>query len=340
MTNNQPVIPEHSNIRIKKTIIFILAFILIGVSCLYFSFSIGKPIMGIDLEFINGSWTVSSEDPNGIAPRAGIKIGDVAVSVNGQPADEYLSEEEVIYGRNIQQIEITDSTGSLQSISLQDYTQPWQNKLEIIILFLTCVIFWATGLFVFAKIPHKQPATLLLLTSLVFGLTVCANMALERYASIAASQIGAIGAIIGPWLLFHFFLVLPEERTGIRNNHLTYLIYLPAVVLSLLFVLIGFENGQAIPSFRTVRLIAIVLGFLAVLTVVIFNFRRAVSPRTRQQMKIIAISCLIAVVPFLIIYLIPHMIFHQYYSGRLSAFFPVLYSCRHGYAVITQNYWI
>ena len=120
-----------------------------------------------------------------------------------------------------------------------------------------------------------------------------------------------IATVIGPWLLLHFFLILPDERSWLNKNPLLYLIYVPPVVTLILFPLIGYANGQPVPEFRNIRFLEVGLGLVAVAGVAIFNYIHASSVRTHQQMKIILITCLAALIPFLVIYLLPQVVWKE-----------------------------
>jgi len=180
-------------------------------------------------------------------------------------------------------------------------------------------------------------ALLLCLCGLTFGLALSGNIAADR-AIRTALQLGIVASVIGPWLILHFFLVLPEERTWIYNNPLVYLIYLPAAITLVLFPLIGYADGQPVQWFRTVRLFEYGVGFLAAAGVVIFNYFHTVSVRTRQQMKIVLISCLAALIPFVVLNILPEAIWRQtIIPTKFSLLFIVFIPLGMGYAVITRK---
>jgi signal transduction histidine kinase len=178
-------------------------------------------------------------------------------------------------------------------------------------------------------------ALLLCLCGLTFGLALSGNLAAERSIP-AALQLQVIATVTGPWLLLHFFLVLPEERAWLRNNPLVYLIYLPAAITLVLFPLIGYADGQPLPEFRTIRLLEYGAGFLGAAGVAVFNYFRARSPRTQQQMKIVLIGCLGAVVPFVVLSILPAAIRNIIPSG-FNILFIAFIPLGMGYAVVTQK---
>ncbi len=93
------------------------------------------------------------------------------------------------------------------------------------------------------------------------------------------------------------------------------------------------------PGFRNFRFLEYGIGFLAVIIVAFLNYFRAVFPRTRQQMKIVLIGCLLTFNPFPYFF----MLFRRRSGGRpvipanwnvlLFIFIPIAV----GYAVVTQK---
>jgi signal transduction histidine kinase len=288
----------------------------------------------------NQGWVVEAVDVSGQASQAGIMVGDRPIEINGQPAQEFLEkyrEAGVSFGRLIRELTVVDDQGQLKSVTLKDSSPSLESVIELATLFFVCIITWIIGFYVFFKRPKNIAALLLCLGGLTIGLAFSANMAAIR-AVPAAAYLEVIASVIGPWLLLHFFLVLPEERAWLRNNPLVYLIYLPAAITLVLFPLIGYANGQPVLWFRSFRLLEFGVGLLAAAGVAVFNYLHTVSPRTRQQMKIVLVSCLAAVVPFLILGILPEAIWGQtILPPGFSILFIVFIPLGMGYAVVTQK---
>jgi signal transduction histidine kinase len=326
--------------RLRLVLFSLFAFCILAISVTFFALSVGKPYMGLTLSMNGQGWAVESVDPNGLAIQAGIREGDRPIEINGQPAQTFLEKYRkagTVTGLLIKELTVTDDNEQLKSVALKGSSPPWQSVFELISWFVVCLAFWITGFYVFFKRPRNVAALLLCLGGLTLGLALSANMAAER-AIPTALQLSVSAAVIGPWLLLHFFLILPEEHAWLRNNPLVYLIYLPAAVTLVLFPLIGYADGQPLPWFRTIRLLEFGVGFLAAAGVAVFNYFRAASIRTQQQMKIILISCLAALVPFLILNIIPEVIWGETVipSGFKILFF-VFIPLGMGYAIVTQK---
>jgi len=326
--------------QLRIVLFALFAFCILAVSLTFFALSIGKPYMGIRISNNNQGWAVEIADANGSASEAGIREGDRPVEVNGQPAQMFLEKYEkdsVIFGLLIRELTVVDDHGQLKSIALKDSSLSLQSLISQIIMSITCLVFWITGFYVFFKRPKNIAALLLCSCGLALGLSLGGNIAAER-AIPTAVHWEIVASTVGPWLLLHFFLVLPEERTRLRANSLVYLIYLPAILTLVFYPLIGYADGQPLPLFRSIRWFEIGVGFLAAAGVAVFNYFHTASIRTRQQMKIVLISCLVAVVPFLVLSVLPEVIWGRtiIYSG-FSVLLIVFIPLGMGYAVVTQK---
>jgi signal transduction histidine kinase len=323
-----------------KTLAFaLLGFCVVSVSITFFVLSAKTPSMGFELALKNQGWIVNTIDPTGLASEGGIIQGDKPIEINGEPAQLFLEKYEkegIVFGRLINELTVVDEKGNIKTVALDDNLPSSKFLAKLGASFFVCLIFWISSFYVLIK-KRDSVAALLFFFALAFGLILSANMAAE--ITIPTAVFFEVGAsIISPWLLLHFFLVLPEERSYLRNNPWVYLIYLPAAITLVLFPLFGYASGQTIQWFRTLRMFEYGIGFLAAAGVMIFNYLRAASPRTRQQMKIVLISCLVALVPFLILGLLPmarwsQPIIPSEYSILFIGFIPLGL----GYAIVTEK---
>ncbi|MBN1190436.1 MAG: hypothetical protein JXA46_11835 [Dehalococcoidales bacterium] len=320
---------------------FLLLALATTAFCVYlFAISLGHPYMGLDLIYEDREWKVSSLDANGIAGQNGVKNGYRPLEVNGQPADVFLQKYEsagMAYGPLIHSLTVIDVEGETISLSLDDF-YPFRPAIIVqTTIFIVCLFFWITGFFVFFRRPRSKAARLLCSIGLTTGTLLCGNIAGELNIQ-AGVILSILSSIAGPWLLLHFFLVLPEEREWARNDPKVNLIYVVPLVTIILFLFFGLSDGMPLPGFRIARFLEIGIGLAAVAVLLGYNLARARSARSRQQMKIILIFCLTAFIPFLIIYLVPQMIgAHYIIPPGFSILFLILLPIGMGIAVITQR---
>ena len=330
-----------ANIKQRKVVLIsVFCFFILAISLVFFIQCFSQPFIGIVLSNSNHSWSVATIDNNGLADEAGIKVGDKPIEVNGIPAETFLNtygKVGIVYENIISEVTVVDSQGQTKSVALHSSSPSLRSSTDVAVLFFVSLIFWIVGFYVYFKRPDNRAALLLCLCSLIIGLAFCTTLAASRLIP-AALEMAIIASVIAPWLLVHFFLALPEERVWARSSPLVYCIYIPAVITLILFPLIGYSDGQALPAFRTFRFMEYVGGFLAVAGVAGFNYFGASSQRTRQQMKIVSISCVMALIPFLLLYIFPVAIFKQniipsVFNVLFVAFIPL----GMGYAVVTQR---
>jgi signal transduction histidine kinase len=296
--------------------------------------------MGTILSMNSRGWEVQTVEVTGYAIQAGIRVGDRPLEINGQSAEKFLekyTQDGIVNSRLIEEMTVVDEHGLLKSASLKDGSPSWESVLELTIIFIVCLTFWVTGFYVFFKRTKNPAALMLCLLGLIVGLAFSGNAAAERGIP-TAYWVEASATLFSPWLLLHFFLVLPEERAWPHKNPLVYLIYLPAAITLILFPFVGYADGQSLPWFRSLRLIEYGVGFLATISVVIFNYLHSISFKTQQQMKIVLISCIAALVPFLVLNILPEAIWGRTilptgFSVLFIAFIPL----GMGYAVVTKK---
>jgi signal transduction histidine kinase len=324
----------------NRFLLLLLGVCLVAISLAFFALSINKPYMGVTLSMDKQGWTVNEVDTVGLASKAGIRVGNKPVEINGQPAKIFLQKYEnagMVWGPLIKELVVTNDQGQIKSVAIKDGSLSQQSLIELATRFIVCLFCWATGFYVFFKKLGNKAALLFYFCSLVMGLVLSANIAAMR-AIPTSPYVEITATIIGPWLLMHFFLMLPEERTKLHNNRLIYLIYLPAVITLLLFFIFDYREGQPILWIRSFRIFEYGAGFLAAAIVAIFNYSRSASMKTRQQMKIVLVGCLAALIPVLFLNLLPQAVWKQTiippgFSVLFIGFIPLSM----GYAVVTQK---
>jgi signal transduction histidine kinase len=322
----------------KFALIAVLCFLVLGLSIFFFIQCFSKPFIGIVLTYNDDNWSVVA-DAGGLADQAGIRDGDRPVEVNGLPAETFLAKytpvgsvsESVVYD-----ITVVNAQGQSTHLSINDPPSSRANR-DIAVYLLTSLIFWLVGFYVYFKRENDPAAVLLCVCGAVVGLAFSSTMAAVRYVPTALT-FSIVASVIAPWVLVHFFLVLPQERAWTRSSPWVYGIYAPAAITLILYPFIGYAEGQALPDFRAFRLVEYALGLMAVAVVAGYNYFKALSPRMRQQMKIVFISCSIALIPFLLFYLLPVVIWQQtVIPSAFSVLFAAIVPLGLGVAVVTQR---
>jgi signal transduction histidine kinase len=326
----------------NKLLFSLFGLLIVLISLSFFTLSLIKPYMGISFSKGAQGWTVSAVDNAGLANSRGIANGDKPIEINDQSAQMFLNQYQqsgIVLEPSINELTVIANQGQSISVNLKGSSQSATSITELAACFVVSFIFWITGYYVFRKKDKSQAAILLYLCGLALGLVLSANQAAVR-AIPTATFIEVAASLIGPWLLVHFFLVLPDEGTQIRSSSRLYWIYLPAVITMILFPIIGYHAGQPVLWFRSLRLFEIGIGFLVAAGVAIHNYIGARSIKLKQQMKIVLIGCLAALIPVLILIVLPQAIWGQgqvIVPAGFSILFIVFIPLGMGYSIITQK---
>lgn len=326
--------------HLLKIPLVIFAIAVICISLGFYTLSIGKPYSGISISKTNQGWTMVI-DKTGHAHDAGISESDTLIEINGEPADDYLSKYAntgMLLGAYIHDLTTITQDGEIITFSLDDASASWETWTTHITWFVLSAVFWVIGLIVFYRKSFQFSSTLLLLCSLALGMGLAANLAAER-GNFLAGILAIISTVLGPWFLFHFFLIHPKGRTWPRNSRIIFLIYLPALITLALLPFIGFSEGQPSNAYRILRLFGYALGFIMASVTVIINYFQAKSIKSRQQAKIILVCCLAALIPIIIFILIPITFRMQpLIAPSISILFFVFIPMGMGYSVLTKKY--
>jgi len=326
----------------NKLIFYLFGLLIVLISLAFFALSLIKPYMGTSFSKGSQGWVVSAVDNAGLANSRGITIGDKPIEIDSQPAQTFLDQYHqagMVLEPSINELTVIGNQGQSISVNLKGSSQPVKAIVELASWFIVSIVFWIMGYYVFRKKTKSQAAILLYLCGLVLGLVLSANQAAVR-AIPAATFIEVAASLIGPWLLVHFFLVLPDEGTQIRSDLKLYLIYVPAVITIIIFPIIGYNGGQPVLWFRSLRLFEIGIGFLVAAGVAIFNYLKSNSIKLKQQMKIVLIGCLAALIPLLVLIVLPQAINGQGQAivpAGFSILFIVFIPLGMGYSIITQK---
>jgi hypothetical protein len=326
--------------RLNLIIFCLIAFSLLAVSSIFFALSIGKPFMGFTLARSAEGWNVQSVDPYGVARQAGVSEGDRPIEIDGQPAESILEEygkSELVMNTGFKQLAVINQNGQVKVATLENGTLSWQGVFQQLAWLFVSLTFWIVGFYVFLKRPKTTASLLLCLIGLFFGLMLSSNMIwITGFSKAIYFQV--IALTVGPWLFLHFFLVLPEERAWLNNRPWVYTVYIPPVITLILVPLIGFVNDQPVLWFLNLRYIEVSIAFLAAISVAIYNYIRARTLRTRQQMKILAIACFLALIPAALLFMFPEAIWKKsVFPSEYVILFLIFIPIGMGHAVVTQR---
>jgi membrane-associated protease RseP (regulator of RpoE activity) len=119
----------------REVVLSIFGFFIIVFSLCLFFFSLTKAYIGVSLHMSDDVWVVQSLDSSGLGALAGIQIGDTPVTINGQPANEFLrvyEHQKQVMGVLFTELTVIDNSGQTISVSTENSAPPKQYILEVI----------------------------------------------------------------------------------------------------------------------------------------------------------------------------------------------------------------
>jgi PAS domain S-box-containing protein len=253
--------------------------------------------------------------------RAGIRTGDILLSVNDQPTTRVASLgremfRSGIWGRPNYSIlrpvpQSIDLNGATRLDNVQVYLQPKDRSINQGLRFIA-LVYLCIGIYVLFR-RWTAPK------SIHFYVFCLASFVLYSFRSTGELGIFDWGNIVAqalqPALFLHFAVSFSDNYASDQRNRfgrwlVCALLYVPGILLlALQYTAIRFWSATEVLLHR---LDQISLGYLAlyyVIAAIVFRlrYRRAESGLERQQLKWLTRGTLLAVIPFTVFYVIPYL---------------------------------
>ena len=283
--------------------LLILGLLIIGACIFIFSLCVNRPYIGSHVEYKDGAWVVTVVEFGSLAADNGIKPGDSVITVDGQPAEQLTGE----ILKPASALKVVSQGGEEKLITVSGGTPSSAALFEPISFFIISILLWSIGFLVFIKRPESKQALLFYLLTLTIGVALTAVPAAVREL-FGMRELQTITFLLVSSLYFHFFLTFPKERRIIwHGKNIMPLIYLPAIILLILYATFGYKDQIFFTWFRYVILAYLGLGLFLGTAILIHSYLIADSYRIKQQTKIVMAGALVAVLPFLFLACIPEL---------------------------------
>src|SRR5665213_689178 len=253
------------------------------------------------------------------AYRAGIREGDIVVSINSEPTPNLADAIRAIYESGVlstakYSVTRTGPNGQTATFPVQVILEPSSDydRSNHEILRLIALVYLAIGLYVLFRRWTAPKST----HFYVFCLTSFALYALKITGQLDTLDLWVlwcnyIATALQPALFLHFAVSFTDDEKPRPSRHFLYpLLYLPGAVL-LIFRYFTQErwsaSGQLIHRLDQIDYAYLAIFYLVAAGVFWWRYRREQDPLQRQQLKWLTRGTLLTVLPFTAFYVIPFL---------------------------------
>ena len=297
--------------------IAVLLFVLTVAAVVFAGFNFKKereyavPDDGVWWREQSGRLIADRVDANGPGSRAGIKLGDQLVSVNGEEITNTPGLVRQLYRTGVwskASYSLTrDSVTLDSSVILVPADRSLNDWLRLIAL-----IYLGIGIYVLLRrwtAPGSTHFYIFCLVSFIAYSFKYTGKLNEFDWTIYWSNI--VGWLLQPALFLHFVLTFPEKRQVIKQHPgLLSLAYVPGAILlarHILALQVAEASGQLRWNMDRQEMAYGALLFVAAAGVLWDSYRRANTTILRQQLKWVTRGTILAIVPYTLFYVIPYL---------------------------------
>ena len=307
----------------------------------------------------DGAWWVESGEglkavrltADGPADKAGIKVGDQLLSINGQSITNTQDAEGrvVVNAQGRLQRELY-RTGVWSKATYRLNRGGFQIETPVILipsdkslfqgLRLIALIYLGVGLYVLLRrwtAPKSTHFYIFCLVSFVYY-SFHYTGKFNSFDSIVYWS-NVVAGVLQPALLLHFAMAFPEKKKFLEKwPWLVSLFYVPAAVLVAIQVMavVVWDFTESLRwNLDRLQMLYQTLYFVSAAAILWASYRKAYIPIVRQQMKWISRGAVLAIAPYTIFYVIPYL------QGtlatpamKISAFSLVFLPLTFGYAIL------
>lgn len=330
-----------ANSSANRIFLLLLAVLILGLGVVSYTQELGKPALGFHWTSANVVYVVRKGGP---AERAGVRAGDVFVSLN-EVTPGYPSE----FSRMLARL----APGEPTSLAVEREGQPMpltlvpeEKTLSLegwIVDHAVALVFWATGLFVYRRRARDRAARSYLLASLCAALVLFTLLPTVPWSR----TLQYLGLGLAPGLFLHLFLIYADEtcsstrggesisRSGLsRRPWLLTLLYLPGLSLGVLNsvpVVLPMERGFAWAyDLLTLNLAVGVLEWL----VLVFLYLRSSPLAAGRQLGETVVGIGVAALPFAVLEVIDVVTESQLCDPRFLHLSAIGLPLAFGYALL------
>lgn len=251
-------------------------------------------------------------DAEGPGARAALKPGDRLISINGSPIESAIAVPQVLarLGPYSKADYLIERRGIQVKVHVYVVAAPVESA--VYYQYVVGASYLLIGVFVYLRRGNASKARHFYVLCLVSFVLSCFHYTgkLNNFDKIIYWG-NLVAGLYAPTIFLHFCLTFPESRPWLRGR--AYWLYLPATLLTTLFVLVGSGSlriDTSLPDLRwmldRVWLFAYGFLYLAGAFALHLEYRRTEDSIIRQQLKWLRNGAVYAITPFTVFYLLPY----------------------------------
>ncbi|MFC9778464.1 sensor histidine kinase [Paenibacillus chitinolyticus] len=315
----------------SKSLIGILAVLLIGVQVWFAHFIFSSPFAGIHIqENKDHQWLITDFETQQVSGDLGIRIGDQVIAVDGKtPASiaSVVKWDAVGRAKQMQIIRenVTFTITPTSHVTSYDLCNIFG---QILCFFTLFILVW--------KMPPLASFRYLCLIFLALGILFMSLPSSLRSDGFAKNLV-LTSVMLLPTLFYHFFIVFMRERgkSGLYTNSkllTTLYVFIGLSFLVQLVYLVPSDLTRRVFQFmETTSMVVFVSGFIIniVFLLTLYKKERNSKKYVADIIKTITFSLLISFGPITLLYFVPRVFSVPYivdpiYSGLFALLFPIL----------------
>ena len=252
--------------------------------------------------------------PQSQGEKAGIRVGDILRKINGSRVESSIDVTQVLVRLgpwskaeyHVERLGIEAKFTVYISERVAESVLYYQYIVALAYLFIGLFVFFRRG-----NAPKAMQFYILCLTSFVLSSFHYTGKLNNFDKFIYWGNV--VAGMLAPTLFVHFCLTFPEPGPWLRKWWRAALLYVPAVLMTLLFM--GFASGiirmnMALIELRWMLdrawLPFLCLAYLTGAAILTVHHRKADDPIVRQQMKWLRNGAVLGIAPFAVIYVLPY----------------------------------
>jgi two-component system NtrC family sensor kinase len=250
-------------------------------------------------------------DPSGPAALAGVRNGDVVVSVNGRAVDSTASVTRQLYYSGVYSKATYSLIRGSVPLDVQVVLVPAERSMNDW-LRLIALIYLGIGLYVLLRrwtaVGSLHFYIFCLVSFVFYSLHFTGKLNTFDWIVLWSNE---VAWLLQPALFLHFVLTFPERRAFLNKYRLALpLLYLPgAVLLGIQILALQFLQASArlLWNLNRIHWAYLTIFFVSAAAVLWNNYRQAATPILRQQLKWITRGTVLAITPFTLCYVLPYL---------------------------------